>query len=146
MSWKRAPELPLVPAELMQNWNHLLHFRICFLCFSILHQHIWARRGGETATLEFTRWCFSSGCSKFFQILKIPSFSLLGVVAAALCTPKVLELGSNQCNVSQVLVGMGEMSSPGPKDSPNHRIMEPMRLGKPQYHGVQYLTNHHLFN
>lgn len=99
------------------------------------------------ATLELTKWCVSSGCSKFFQILKIPHFSLLGAVTTALCAPQVLDLGSNQCDVSQVLLGMGGMSSPGPGDSPNHRIMESNKTGRDvQCHRVQSSTNHHLLN
>lgn len=81
-----------------------------------------------TATLELTRWCFSSSPSKFLQILKILGFSLLGMLAAALCAPKILELGVKSM---QVWMGMGGTSSPGPRDFPNHRFMEPMRLEKP---------------
>lgn len=126
--WRRAPELPLAPAELMKIGI------IC--CTSGLASHAVpsslnisgqgevTRQLLETATLELTKWCFNSSFSKFFPILKISSFSLLGVVAAALCAPKILELGLNQCNI---LVGMGEMGDQG---TPNHRIVEPMRLGK----------------
>lgn len=134
-SWKKAPELPLVLAE-----SYCKIGTIC--CTSgfaspAVPSSLDTSGQGEvvrqllgTATLDLTRWCFSLGHSKFFQILKIPSFSLLGVVAAALCAPKVLELGLNQHNIFQVLVGMGGVSSPGPRDSPNHRFMEPMGLGK----------------
>lgn len=68
-----------------------------------------------TAILALTRQRFSSGCSKFSQMLKIPSFPPLGPVAAALHASEALELGSNRCQVSQALMGTGGISSPGPK-------------------------------
>lgn len=111
-SWKKDPGLPPVLAE-----SYCKIGTIC--CTSgfaspAVPSSLNTSGQGEvvrqllgTATFELTRRCFSLGRSKFFQILKIPSFSLLGVMAATSCAPKVLELGLNQHNIFQVLVGMG---------------------------------------
>lgn len=102
----------------MRNRCHLLRFGICFPCCSVLPVHSCARRGlVGTATLALTRRRFSSSCPKFSQILKIPSFSWLRPLAAALHAPEALELSSSRCQVSQALMGTGAMSSPGPRGS-----------------------------
>lgn len=44
--------------QLVQNWDHLLHFKICFPRCSILPEHIWARRGGEAAAGDSNPWTY----------------------------------------------------------------------------------------